>query len=106
MFLAEVEYRSPILRGLCAVNVGAGDIAHEHCQCPDMSSRICKTMCDSDKNCKGYVKSGLNCLVATISTCQHGCVKYAKGIIGDLVIDSTSGGNRYEGCFIKLSGNP
>ena len=63
-------------------------------------------MCDSDKNCKGYVKSDHNCLVATISTCQHGCVKYAKGMIGDLVMDSTSGGNSsYEGCFIKLSGN-
>ena len=62
-------------------------------------------MCDSDEHCKGYVKNGDGCQLATTSFCQTGCDKYNNGTIGPLVADSNYyGGCDYRGCFIKNMG--
>ena len=80
------------MKGVCAVKLVEKSIVeepHEYCECPTLSLSTCKTMCDSDKNCKGYAQAKTGCSVATISACQAACEKHEKGNIGDLVIDST-----------------
>ena len=93
--------------GACAVNVNGIDMFHEECNCRSFQLAPCQTACDSDKNCKGYVISGVGCHVATNSTCQSECNKHHVGNIGDLVKDSRLNdlGDSYEGCFIKDPGN-
>ena len=100
------------MKGVCAVKLlkqsryyDNNEEPHEYCECPELSLSVCKTMCDSDKNCKGYAQTNTGCSVATISACQAACEKHEKGNIGDLVIDSTIRNYDFEGCFIKRSGN-
>ena len=100
------------MKGVCAVKLQKqsryydnNEEPHEYCECPELSLSVCKTMCDSDKNCKGYAQTNTGCSVATISACQAACEKHEKGNIGDLVIDSTIRNYDFEGCFIKRSGN-
>ena len=75
---------------------------HEMCMCKaDVS--FCKTVCDSDPKCKGYVKRYSDCHIATTATCPstNGCEKVYKGVTGTLQEDATCGGKDYDGCFIK-----
>ena len=103
------------MKGVCAVklvkksnyydNEYVVEEPHEYCECPELSLSVCKTMCDSDKNCKGYAQAKTGCSVATISACQAACEKHEKGNIGNLVIDSNIRYSDFEGCFIKRSGD-
>ena len=105
-FIEGSNYRMPDNKGACAVNFNGINIFHEECNCHSSQLAICKTTCDSDENCKGYVNSGAGCHMATTSSCPSGCKKYHNGNIGELVIDGSLNDltNSYEGCFIKYLG--
>ena len=102
----EFHYRAPQVSGACAVLINGGEHFHERCHCEDTQLANCKTMCDTDASCKGYVKMGYSitssCQIATTSSCTSACTKYDTGNTGSLVIDSDFPGYSYEGCFIKL----
>ena len=84
---------------------------HERCSCKKEVS-FCKTKCDQDRNCKGYVElykgqSKRKCNIATSSECTDGCSKLNKAPrFGDLgALDKDGIFKRiYDGCFIKSSG--
>ena len=84
---------------------------HERCVCKaDVS--FCKTVCDSDSKCKGYVKTmdgeEIGCEIATTSTCPNtnNCKKNNKGETGRIKMAATCGWSSisYSGCFSKLIG--
>ena len=67
-------------------------------------------MCDSDRNCKGFVLEYKACRIATNSSCPPGWTidKNTKQNVGVLIKDSTLLDPSYRspsGCFIKDSGN-
>ena len=107
MLIDKFTYTKHQNKGACAVNVNGIDIFHEECHCRSFQLVPCQTACDSDKNCKGYVISGVGCHMATNSTCQSECNKYHVGNVGDLIKDSRLNDlvDSYEGCFIKDPGN-
>ena len=76
---------------------------HQRCHCDGSLSR-CKTACDADVNCKGYVDNIWRgpdmCEYATTSDCPNDCVLSFRGNVGELVDGGTCGAN-YGGCFIK-----
>ena len=104
------NYRTPQIQyGGCAVNVSGKEEFHASCYTYDPSA-ICKTTCDSDRNCKGFVMYRQACRIATNSSCVQGYHKdYSSKAIGELVKDSTLVDNRFWdpplGCFIKELGN-
>ena len=60
----------------------------------------CKSFCDNDSNCKGYVeKNDGYCQIATTSSCKFGGVKNNNGNKGDL--GGSCGSSLYKGCHIK-----
>ena len=72
-----------------------------------MGVSVCKSHCDGDDNCKGYVEilSFGHCETATTSSCSSGCTKYEEGSIGDLVFDNDFLSVSHEGCYIKFIGS-
>ena len=75
---------------------------HQRCYCLSPLSR-CKTTCDTDINCKGYVTQkslGPVCNIATTSSCPKDCSLQDSGNVGELV-DGATCGKYYGGCFIK-----
>ena len=81
----------------------AGNQFHQRCACA-RSLNDCKTLCDEDNNCKGYVEtsSSSNCQIATTSSCPSGCGTYDSGNVESLTLAGTCGRtSKYYGCFIK-----
>ena len=78
---------------------------HQRCQCKAGIS-VCKTFCDRDRNCKGYVGKDRSptyyCQIATTSECpsSHDCTQHDEGAVGHLDEDESCGYN-YHGCYIK-----
>ena len=66
----------------------------------------CKTLCNLDVNCKGYVKVPVDksnmCQIATTSKCPHGCSPINGANRGNLYINGKCGVEFGE-CFIKNS---
>ena len=58
---------------------------HERCHC-NLPLQSCKTYCDQDPNCKGYVQSWNDekCDYATTSNCKQSCSKFDHGKVGSL----------------------
>ena len=80
-------------------------IFHERCYC---AARLdfCKSFCDKDINCQGYVGEGSNlCQIATTSRCppSNGCEKNSIDSIGSLDPYETCGSG-LDGCFLKTKG--
>ena len=97
------KYKSPEVDGACAVSINGIPSFHERCFCDSVSPTDCRSICDDDPLCKGYVKrkEASQCQVATTSPCQPGCKKANVGNVGDLIIDSDFSKSTYEGCFVK-----
>ena len=77
---------------------------HQRCECSGRNA--CKSFCDNDSYCKGYVSFSTvnNCQIATTSACPFGCSKYDVGNVGDLDENvSCENPKYYDGCFIKSS---
>jgi len=95
-------YRTPQQKGACAITENQNYAFHERCHCPNMPVSTCKSHCDNDDNCKGYVfLPSYGCQTATTSSCASGCNKHNKGSIGALVFDSDLLSDSYDGCYIK-----
>ena len=75
---------------------------HQGCTCNGLS-KICKTSCDEDINCRGYVNSTYGiCLIATTSSCHIDCVDFSIGNVGELMDGATCGNaSGWRGCSIK-----
>ena len=107
-----MAYKKQSIKSACCNTNGD---YHQSCRCnADVS--FCKTFCDGDTNCKGYVDmvgstSSQYCEIATTSECPTvsftspvECTQYNGGIVGDLDEDESCGrSTSYEGCFIKSS---
>ena len=96
-------YSKPTFNSGCCLANGS---FHQRCGCSGTVS-LCKYFCTVDKHCKGYV--GLTtggCQLATTSPCpnSHQCTQFNKGFLGDLDEKQICGDQRYNGCFIKLTG--
>ena len=78
------------------------DEKHERCDCyKDLS--FCKSVCDTDQECKGYVGDGATvCQIATTSKCPRDCQKASSGQIGSL--DQNNRCASGDGCFVKTIG--
>ena len=107
IFFLSATYVKASIKSACVTVNGQ---FHERCHCYAELS-FCKTKCNQDRNCKGYV--GMNglyshfCNIATSSECPSGniCQKLAKGNLGALDKESSlPQGKYYDGCFVKLSG--
>ena len=83
----------------CCVNDG---MFHERCHC-SAPLQTCKTYCDQDPSCKGYVQSWNyeKCDYATTSHCQQSCSKFDRGKVGSLGGDC---GSDYGKCYVKQTG--
>ena len=97
------KYKSPEVDGACAVTINGVPSFHERCFCDSVSLTDCRSICNDDPLCKGYVKrkEASQCQVATTSPCQPGCKKANVGNVGDLIVDSDFSKSTYEGCFVK-----
>ena len=82
------------------------DSFHERCYC-SATILFCKKFCDSDINCKGYVREGPNiCQIATNSSCpKPTCEKHSPGNYNELTAEYKCGSSGVEGCFIKEKSN-
>ena len=91
----------------CCISYG---VFHERCVGrKDLDG--CKTACDADENCKGYVQVGFRrgpCQIATTSRCPRGFGKHNVGNVGELdsraICHLPSNAATYGGCFIKQLG--
>ena len=77
---------------------------HARCLCKKQKVEFCKGICDSDDLCKGYVKYGKHCDIATTkSDCPPGCIgpknKDNQGALVDTGHCATT--SNYKGCIIK-----
>ena len=102
-------YRIPQKTGACAIGSPkqfSGGRFHQLCHCNGTDLSTCKSHCDTDENCKGYVKqtSYNSCQIATTSTCPSGCTMSYIGNTGALLTDKQLFSEDYDGCFIKITG--
>ena len=97
--IKSITYVVPKKRGVCCTNK---DEKHERCDCyKDIS--FCKSICDTDQDCKGYVGYGATfCQIATTSACPGDCQKASIGQIG--VLNQHNGCATGDGCFVKTAG--
>ena len=105
IFSPSVTYVKASIKSAC---ITVNRKYHQRCQCVAELS-WCKTQCDQDINCKGYVgRTGSwsdKCQIATSSACPRSkrCGKLDRGNLGALDKEG-SFGDDYDGCFIKSSG--
>ena len=102
---AEVSYAHFDNKRPCCIS---GAKFHQFCHCPGPLS-YCKTRCDDDKNCKGYVewsfgRPGRKCQFATTSTCPSQCNVGEQGNVGPLRVHEECGSSTWGGCYIKING--
>ena len=96
-----VAYKQQSVESACCLE---NENVHQRCQCSKLPN-VCKSYCDGDTSCKGYVELlGLTgCEIATTSTCPNGCNQYNVGNIGDLDENVTcENPDNYGGCFIII----
>ena len=99
-----VSYEHAGDRRPCCISGGR---FHQSCLCGGPISE-CKSECDKDNECKGYVALVLEkpkeaCLFATSSTCPTECTLQNYGNIGPLLVNETCGekNDEWGGCHIK-----
>ena len=104
MCFKDTKYKSPEVDGACVfIDMNGKSSYHERCICNSVTLTDCRSFCNEDPLCKGYVKvkRKSKCNVATTSPCQPGCTKANVGTVGDLIIGNDRGDSFYEGCFVK-----
>ena len=97
-------YEKPTLQNACTLTNGK---FHQRCEYEE-NINYCKTACDGDNQCKGYVLKILgniiSCQTATTSNCAGGGQPKNVGNVGDLDPKSERNDHEaYQGCFIKQS---
>ena len=101
------NYKQPRGPGACCI---APRQFHRRCHIRDEDVSVCRTLCNEDPGCKGYVEKtskSHGCQIATTSDCPAGSKKVNAGNVGDLdanVNCFSFASYGYVGCFIKQSG--
>ena len=105
---ARVQYVHADDKRPCCIS---GAKFHQMCHCPGVPLSYCKTQCDDDKDCKGYVAWSFehpegDCQLATTSTCPSPCFvsKDTIGNVGPLLVGEECGYDNWGGCYIKSKG--
>ena len=82
---------------------------HQRCLCKKQNVQFCKDLCDSDDFCKGYVKHGADCQIATTKTdCNTDCQGPENVGNQGALVDTGHCGigeskyHKFKGCFIKI----
>ena len=102
-FTANISYIKQRLASGCCISRSSS--FHQRCHC-EADTSFCKSACDGDEYCKGYVHawgSGY-CQIATTSSCptSNSCQQHDAGNAGPLNSSMTCG-EGYRGCYIKQS---
>ena len=99
-------YRHAGNRRPCCISGGK---FHQYCHCSRGPVSYCKSECDKDDYCKGYVAYRFGnpegkCQIATASDgCPYGCIEYNRGNVGPLIANESCGDVEiFGGCHIKV----